>query len=242
MDKKTRQYLAFDLEIAKPLPGGQADWTAYHPLGITCAATHTGDSQPRVWYSRNLDGTPASQMNREELIELVDYLQTMVVSGHTLLTWNGLGFDFNVLAEESGLWKPCAEMAIDHVDMMFQVFCMLGHTLGLDKAARGMGVPGKPPGMSGALAPRYWAEGKWAIVLDYVAQDARTTLALAQAVEAQSELRWISDRGIRQNVRLPNGWLTVREALKLPEPDISWLQRPMQRSKFTGWLSNLEGS
>jgi hypothetical protein len=241
MDKKNRRYLAFDLEIAKLLPNGQEDWKVYHPLGITCAATHSGDGQPRIWYSRNPDGTPTSHMNREELAELVEYLQSMALSGFTLLTWNGLGFDFNVLAEESSLWKPCIEMAMNHVDMMFHIFCMLGHTLGLDKAARGMKLPGKPPGMSGALAPRYWAEGKWAIVLDYVAQDARTTLSLAQAVEAKGELRWTSDRGTHQNVQLPNGWLSVREALELPEPDTSWMQRPMRRSKFTGWLSNPPG-
>jgi hypothetical protein len=97
-------------------------------------------------------------------------------------------------------------------------------------------VPGKPAGMEGSLAPRYWAEGKWALVLDYVAQDARTTLALARAVEAHGELQWTSERGSRQILPITGGWLTVRQALALPEPDTSWMRRPLRRSRFIQWL------
>ena len=31
-------------------------------------------------------------------------------------------------------------------------------------------------------------------------------------------------------------WLTVDEARRLPEPDTSWLNRPIPRSKFTDWF------
>ena len=44
--------------------------------------------------------------------------------------------------------------------MMFHFFCVQGYALGLDRAAKGMGLAGKLPGMTGALAPRYWAEGR----------------------------------------------------------------------------------
>ena len=230
------RYLAFDIEIAKMLPNGQEDWKAFHPLGITCAATYDGEGKPRLWYGKNDQGQAASQMSRTELNELVSYLQSMAETGYTILTWNGLGFDFNILAEESGAWQACARMASDQVDMMFHIFCLRGHTLGLDKAAKGMGLPGKPVGMSGELAPRYWAEGKWAVVLDYVAQDARTTYDLAIKVEREKQLRWKSERGLGQTIDLPDGWLNVSQALKLPEPDTSWMRQPWQRSKFVGWI------
>jgi hypothetical protein len=42
--------------------------------------------------------------------------------------------------------------------------------VGLDAAARGMGIKGKPEGMSGAVAPVLWAEGKREEVLSYVVQ------------------------------------------------------------------------
>jgi hypothetical protein len=36
---------------------------------------------------------------------------------------------------------------------------------------------------------------------------------------------------------LPRGWLTVREAMRLPLPDTSWMPRPISRRRFTGWLN-----
>jgi hypothetical protein len=47
-----------------------------------------------------------------------------------------------------------------------------------------MGLAGKLEGMSGEMAPVLWAQGKREEVLRYVAQDVKTTLALATACEA----------------------------------------------------------
>ncbi|NMC13497.1 MAG: hypothetical protein GYA34_11525 [Chloroflexi bacterium] len=232
-----KKYLAFDLEIAKSLPNGIDDLKAYRPLGITCAATYTGDEQPKLWYGQNPDGNAAPQMSRRQLLSLLAYLEDMVEEGYTILTWNGCGFDFDILAEESGEILRCAKLAWNHIDMMFHFFCITGFPLGLDKAAKGMGLQGKLIGMSGELAPRYWAEGKWAIVLDYVAQDVQTTLDLALVSEKMGELRWINNKGIRSAVSLAGGWLPVCEATKLPLPDNSWMRTPWKRSKFTGWIN-----
>ena len=50
----TRKYLAFDIEIAKPLVGGD-DWKAQRPLGISCAATLRSDQEePTLWYSSSV--------------------------------------------------------------------------------------------------------------------------------------------------------------------------------------------
>ena len=45
----------------------------------------------------------------------------------------------------------CRQIALDHVDMMFHFYATLGYPLSLDKAAHGMGTPGKPEGMNGAV-------------------------------------------------------------------------------------------
>ena len=71
-------------------------------------------------------------------------------------------------------------------------------------------------------------------MLSYVAQDAKQTLDLAMAVEAAGELRWTSKSGRPNSVKIPQ-WLTVQEALELPEPDTGWMDAPWPRSKFTGW-------
>src|SRR5450759_3950684 len=168
------QYLAFDIETSKDVPGEEFNWRAHRPLGISCAATLTSDTdQPRLWYGKTPDGLPDKRMSREDAQGLVQYLSSMAASGFRILSWNGLGFDFDVLAEESGAAASCRDCALGHVDMMFHVVCAKGYPVGLENAAKGLGLPGKPPGMSGALAPKLWAEGHFKEVLEYVAQDVR---------------------------------------------------------------------
>lgn len=233
-----RKYLAFDIEIAQELPEGERDWKAHRPLGITCAATLTSDEELLLWHGQTDDGHPADRMSQQDVAQMVDYLTAKASDGYTILTWNGLGFDFDILAEESGMFEECKRLAfeMDHVDMMFHVFCKLGYPVGLDRAAKGMNLVGKPEGMNGALAPRMWAEGSHQQVLDYVVQDVRITLELAQTGEGRGYLRWITRRGSGRKMGLSSGWLNVREALALPEPDTSWMSDPWPRSKFIDWM------
>jgi hypothetical protein len=235
------RYLAFDLEIARSLPEGLEDWKSIRPLGITCAATVTSEGELTLYPATDDSGAYSERMTPAQAGQLVDQLMAGVDSGLTILTWNGLGFDFDILAEESGRSKDCATLAMAHVDMMFHLFCLRGHGLALAKAAQGMGLPGKLPGMSGELAPLYWKEGKQGIVLDYVAQDVRTTLDVANAVEARRALRWIAMSGNEQFLRMPEGWLNVEHALKLPLPITTRMRNPWTRAKFTGWLEKAAG-
>ena len=131
------KYLAFDIETAKDVPGEEFNWRAHRPLGISCAATLASDTdQPLLWHAKTRDGLPEKQMSREDAQGLVQYLSGMEARGFSILTWNGLSFDFNILAEESGDAASCKECALGHVDMMFHVFCSLGYPVALDKAAR----------------------------------------------------------------------------------------------------------
>ena len=230
------RYLAFDIEIAQAIPDGVQDWSKYRPFGISCAATLTSDGKTNLWYGKSPTSDYASHMSEDEVKSLVEYLKTTSLSGYKLLTWNGLGFDFDILSEESGMHADCKHLAFNHIDMMFHIFCQKGYPLGLDKAAKGMGLPGKPHGMSGELAPRLWKEGRFRDVLEYVRQDVQTIVDLATVIDRQRQLRWISNKGNPQSLSIPSGWLTVQEALKLPIPDTSWMSNPWPRSKFTKWL------
>ena len=233
-----RKYLAFDLEIAKEIPEG-GDWRANSPLGISCAATLASDTSELVtWHGETPNSDPSGRMSREEVGTMVKALMAMVDAGYTLVTWNGLAFDFPVLAEESGLDSECQGLAANHVDMMFHLFCVKGYRLSLNAAAKGMGLAGKTPGMTGADAPKLWAEGKYRQVLDYLAQDVRTTLDLTLVCEQRRALLWTSQRGNPMELGLPRGWLTVQGAVKLPEPDTSWMTNPPRRGEFTAWLSD----
>jgi hypothetical protein len=227
-----RKYLAFDIETAKLMPEGEPNWRSCRPLGIACAATLLADTDELVlWH-----GAASDRLSPHEASNLVEYLMEQVGLGYTIATWNGLGFDFDILAEESGMLAECRELAVDHVDMMFHVLCRLGFGVSLQAAARGMGLPGKPEGMNGGMAPILWAEGKREAVLDYVAQDVRTTAELAERCEACGAMRWITKKGKLRTMALRGGWLLVEEAEQLPQANTSWMTDPWERETFSAWL------
>ncbi len=235
-----RKFLAFDIETAAMLSEAQfQDWKRHRPLGVTCIAAQASDAAaPMLWDSRQAGGGTPGRMSKAQAAEFVGYLRQMAAAGYTLLTWNGLGFDWDVLAEESGHGDICRELALDHVDMMFHIFCVRGHPVALEKAAQGHGIPGKPAGMSGIRAPQMWAEGRFQEVLDYVKEDVRITLEIAARSEEKRSFRWLTSKGTVSTMPLAGGWLPVKAALQLPEPDTSWMSSPIPRSRFTAWTTS----
>lgn len=238
MEKSTNRYLAFDIEISKPIPAGCTDWKTIRPLGISCAATLASDeAAPRLWYSTE-DSKPSNSMTVDDVRNMVWYLHYMSTQqGYQIITWNGLCFDFDIVSEESnGLNELCIDMAKRHTDLMFHFFCLCGYRLGLDVAAKGMGLSGKTNGMNGAKAPDIWRAGQHQLVLEYVAQDVITTMDVAIAVENSKQIRWTSKKG-RPNMVAIDKWLNVADAQKLPLPDTSWMDEPAKRTDFTDWMS-----
>jgi hypothetical protein len=175
-------------------------------------------------------------MTRAEARRLVNYLARQVQRGYTIVTWNGVGFDFDILAEETGMLKRCQQLAADHIDMMFHTLCLLGHGVSLDAVTRGMNLRGKSEGISGALAPVFWADRRRREVLEYVARDVQVTLGLAQACDACGFLRWITRNGLRREMRLPHGWLIVKAARRLPEAGTPKTGGQWSRRRFIDWL------
>jgi hypothetical protein len=234
-----KRFLAFDIETAKILPAGVTDILAHRPLGIACAAAVATDrAEPLVWHGKDEAGRPSPRMKRTEAARLVADLSGLASQGYTLVTWHGLGFDLDVLAEESGNIPDCAALARAHVDMLFHVLCSRGHLVSLQKAAEGMHLPGKKAGFIAAEAPALWAAGRHQEVLEYCVQDARLTLQLAEACERTRQFAWITQRGIPKQLPLGRGWLTVDEARALPDPDTSWMtNNPPSRAQFLRWLT-----
>lgn len=229
-------YVAFDLEITKPIPGDFSQWENHRPLGITCASLTYDGYQPQLWYSMVWEGQYAPKMTRTDLQKLVSSMLEAVDTGWKIVTWNGLGFDFNVLAEESGMLEDCRLLALNHIDLMFHFFCQMGYPLALEKAARGLGLPGKLDGVSGEDAPFLWQMGSHQTVLNYVAQDTITVLEIAKLVQKRKFLPWISNQGKPQRANFPYGWLPVNQAFSLPWPETYWMTDPLQREEFITWI------
>lgn len=231
---------AFDIEIATLVPEGETDWKQHRPLGITCAAITT----PRgtwTYAAKNEDGTYAERMTDTQCDEIVDALEMLYDYGYQILTWNGLGFDFDILAEESDRDDVCKFVAMSdrHIDMMFHFFCSRGYPVGLDAVSKGLGLPGKPEGIDGAKAPELWLTDPERVI-SYVQSDARQTLEVYQrslvAGGGNVYLSWIARSG-RENTWYADRWLSVAEALELPQPDTRWMSESWPRSKFHGWAA-----
>ena len=235
------QLISFDIEIAKILPEFSGNLFDHAPLGISCAAVAHEDV--RFW-----QGIP--QLTKAECQQMVRDLMAYQEAGYTIVTWNGCGFDFRLLAEESGMVEECAGLAADHVDLMLLVTFNKGWYLGLDKALHGAGIAGKVHevtlkngetlrDMDGGLAPKLWADGEHQAVLTYLRGDVEQTLALAKNIEQTGEIRWLSNRSKPQSVAVPK-LLTVRECFSLPEPDVSWMDNPPTREGFVSWIPDWE--
>ncbi|MFU8772188.1 MAG: ribonuclease H-like domain-containing protein [Anaerolineales bacterium] len=237
--KYEKKLAAFDLEIAKLIPADGWDLKSVSPLGISCAALAlSGQTAPLSWY-----GIP--QLTQEECQKLVRDLERIVRDGYTIITWNGCKFDFQVLAQESGMVRECARLARDHVDLMLMVTFEKGWLLSLQKALEGAGLKGKLKkvelksgkviyNMDGAMAPQQWAQGEVKAVLDYLFEDVKQLLELAAVVEKDGCISWTSSSGKPQSVEI-NRFKTVQECLQINEPDVSWMRNPPRRSDFIGW-------
>jgi len=232
---------AFDLEIASEIPEGVQNWRNAAPPGISCAAVALADHEdrPLFWV-----GVP--QMTHSECRSMVRDLQRLGTDGYTFLTWNGCGFDFAVLALESGMYAECTELALNHVDLMMRVTFEKGWYLSLQKALRGAGLEGKLESvilsdgavlsdMDGSKAPKLWAAGEHNAVLQYLRSDVVQLLRLAHVIQRRNVIRWTSDRGNPQEVFVDR-LFTVRECFDIPEPDVSWMTDPPTREQFVRWM------
>jgi len=229
---KSRKYATFDLEIYKSVQN-MSNWLAETPLGISCAAVN-----PNILFW----STPRPCLDRYAARRLVADLQD-IAKDYTLLTWNGAQFDFQILALESEMVKECAELALNHVDMMFLVYCIRGHFLGLDKALAGSGVPGKVhevtlttgeklTGMYGGMAPQLWQRGEYQAVLDYLAGDVTQPMALARVIDTTGHMNFV---GLGGTTSMPCKLLTVEEVCEYDDRG-RWALNRARRQGFLKWL------
>jgi len=235
------KFASFDLEIMKEIPEDVEDWQKISPLGISCAALAiTGHDQVYYWQDPN-------GVSKEESQRIVRNLQEIHSNGYIPLTWNGTKFDFHVLAQESGLYDECAELALNHIDMMCMITFTKGWYVGLQKACEGAGIKGKLKevklndgtiitDMHGSKAPEMWNKGEYNAVLAYLREDVFQPLELAHIVLEKGYFKWKSNSGKQQTLKISK-MLTVEECFKtIPIADNSWMDDPPTREDFIDWM------
>jgi hypothetical protein len=71
--------------------------------------------------------------------------------------------------------------------------------------------------------------------MEYVTQDAITTMEIYKASSINKSVTWTSLKGRLQYVPIGE-WLPITECLKMPLPDQSWMNKPTSRGSFTEWI------
>lgn len=212
--------LGWDLEIAGEFPTKEEDrqWLTIEPsLGITCAAVFASPSSWIRWSS----GSQETRLSQNDARNMADYLDAIQRAGGLIVTWNGLGFDFPVLARECAnpaYTARLAEVALNHCDLGFAMHCSHGYMVGLNTAAKAFGLAGKLEGLSGSLAPILWNQPARELTdkerlaihklevepgtteardlcIRYVTQDAVTTLDVYNALLKEGALVWRTKSG-----------------------------------------------
>jgi len=89
--------------------------------------------------------------------------------------------------------------------------------------------------MSGALAPKLWAEGEYEAVLSYLEVDVVPLANLAAILDITKALRWTSQSG-RPQVCHMSKLHTVDECFSIPKPNTSWMTDPPKREDFIDWM------
>lgn len=232
------QIVSFDIETSDVFelkPGESLE--KYAPFHVAVAAVVHSSGAASTWLSLGPSGVPMKNMRRETALELLGELRRIQVEGQMLCAWNGAGFDLQWLGFAAQDQRLPSQIALDLFDPMFQFFNLTGYPVGLDAVAKGMGLP-ETKMLGSEDAPRLWCEGRHDEAIEYVSSDARITNAIVERICPTGEISWFTRRGTHRTERL-GSLKRVREVLLDPEPDQSWMEDPLPRSKFVGWISKL---
>lgn len=240
---------AFDIETARLIDPIDPKTS----LGVCCLAEARDGEAPLVFWcsggraiSSNLDSLesnlgsnpPDDSFSQKAIRRLVISMRDIREKRKTnyYIGWNSLGFDWRVLATESGLPSECKKLALNHIDLMFVFLSKQGHRLSLRNAADGIGLHKGIEGIEdGAAACDLWKSGEYEKVLRYCAQDAIITLELAKHA-LNGGFPWKTKSGVDKQFTLkidsPDD-LLVSSVIKWPE-----LPRPLvDRSECWRWLN-----
>ncbi len=95
--------------------------------------------------------------------------------------------------------------------------------------------------MAGADAPKKWRAGEYLEVMDYVLGDCQMTNLILLAIREARQVRWVTSKGHISSKPMER-LKAVEEVIEDPEPDQSWMDNPLPKKKFYGWVLEATGS
>ena len=237
------KWCTFDIETSRIIPKVfEGDIFQFSPLQVSTAAVHVrrGDKEyTQSYFSRDDTGAIQPRMSKADVKAYVEKLEFLRRSEFPVFSWCGTGFDWRILAEESGELKLCADLCLNHYDIAFQFLMTLGYFISLETAAEKTGMK-KFGGVHGADAPQLWVDGQYDLARAYVEQDCRVTSAVVDLVLKDGEIRWVSRGGFKLQMRFDQ-LLTVKECLnQLKMPDQSWMTKKIVPSDLLAWTKEVK--
>lgn len=246
LGKEKRKYIAWDLELANtniPEDFSGGDLFQFAPMRVSCGAVAWKDGseiKTKRWW-----GEP--ETSKEELSKMLKFLEKFHDDGFTILSFNGVQFDFRVCAEATGEYNLCKKLAMNHYDLMYDVFLHRGYFASLDSILKFHGRSKKHEvtlkdgtvitDMSGGLAPRLWAKGEVDAVLEYLDGDVIELLNVMDIVDKRQKIEWYSQRG--NYMKIATDLLLVGEGIKkIKKPNTAWMTDPVSREDTTKWMAN----
>lgn len=183
------------------------------------------DGELKTYFS-TVYGTPLSEMEPDDLNAALDDVQALLDTGNTLITWDGMRRDFPLLAAHDKV--RVSEIAVRHHSLAFDLFCRKGFPIAMDTICRSMNVEFFND------TPDWHTNPDDAI--DTARAFLRSLLNLWDAVEVNGNVvQWLAKSGKAMTLNL-GYWRSVAEAVELPQPDVTWMDKPMPRSDFLKWV------
>jgi hypothetical protein len=233
--------LSFDIELSDVFElGKNEDIEKYAPFHISVAATAIHNGEERIWYSVDEEDRPALNLTRERAHELLEYLEDMQQKEFMVCAWNGLNFDLKWIGHQAGDMALAAHIALKSYDPMFQFFNQAGFPVGLGKVAEGMGIEQEKL-MDGADAPKKWHAGNHKEVMDYCLGDCQMTNLIVRSIQEARQVKWVTGKGTISSKPMPR-LKSVEEVIQDPDPDQSWMDKPLPKTKFYEWVHEARGT
>lgn len=227
--------LSFDIEISDVFTLGPGeDMERYAPFHISVAATAIPGGDELHWLSLDEAGVPALNLTPGRAHELLEYLEQKLDEGFALCAWNGLHFDMQWIGHHANDRALAARIAMKIYDPMFQFFNDHGYPVGLASVAEGLGIS-QTKLMNGADAPKEWRAGHYERVKDYVLGDCQMTNQIVQAIRDTGRIDWVNRTGeLKSKPMRP--LKRVEDVIASPDPDQSWMDRPLPKAGFHRWV------
>lgn len=220
--------------------------------GILGAVSWVKGEKPRAWVGPKLEGGGWEPLDAAVISQLIRFLNSQQARGCTIVSWDGMQEAFAILSKfcEDPIDRTlCEVVALNHVDMAFQMFCSRGFVAPLRKVLESSGIEDKTHGRSTAFAKSAWdkSETEQRKLLNVAREIAYTIGRLYGVVATKKDLTWYTKSGADAYWQPEMGYdaaagcdrlLTVSEALELPEPDVSWMTTPFKKDRgdYLVWL------